>query len=186
MQIARIVIFACISISVFGCSTIDITGGYEQSDPPLPEHRALAEGEYTPNICNCDSLSVSGGLGWNTFWRIVGPPFIPLIPLPIMTGRSKVTAFIEVRFNRTDQIREMPEVLIHPIGRDTCLKPIEAKISWRDTTRIWCKYRFDLHGFSSDTLQLAFPSKYYSCDIPSVTFYATTVTEYNPLWIPNR
>ena len=72
-----------------------------------------------------------------------------------------------------------------PYAPEEVRKQISAYRSEGDNW-IDCNYEFDLHGYSTDTLDIIYTEKYNGCNLPVVTFFATSSRRYIPLDFPSH
>jgi hypothetical protein len=166
---------------LLGCSRLDCYSSFDQTEP-----YNWGGAKEAPFSCRCDSFAINVGVGTDSRWRIVGPPFVPLLPYPISWDGDRVKVTLLVEPNPRYPKCEVPDLVIYPTGCNVQLKPVKTGILSQYPERFWCEWDFDVSGHLSDTLQLVFPSKYNGCDLPSLTLHRTRRIKYESLEFPGN
>lgn len=174
----RYILFLGIIIFILlisSCSRIDWYRYYDNCVP-------CEKGVY---VCQCDSGSFLMGLGWTQNFRMVGPPYIPLFPIPI--GDSKrIYVFVYPKYDSIYHFPDAPEFALRPKGSDVLINPVRADTNGRSPHPYSYRFLFDIGKYSPDTLEVVFLKKYYGCEQQPVIFIASKKTEYEPLVFPSN
>jgi len=158
---------------IYGCSRIEWHRVYNNCQP------CDKDGLY---VGQCDSGSFNLGLGWTRSLRMVGPPYIPLFPIPI--GDSKeIYVFVYPKYDSLNHVNDAPEFGLRPKGKNFLVRPTDIDTSGIIPRKSY-RYFFDIKSYSPDTLEVVFTKKYLGCELPTVTFIATKKTIYEPLVFP--
>ena len=137
----------------------------------------------------CDSGSFSLDLGGLTTFRMVGPPIIPLFPIP-MGDPKRIWVNVYILDDSLHRaIHAPPEFALRPGNQDTLIRPVSGNppgpyvSEGRQYESRSGHYIFNIGDFSPDTLDVVFLGKYFGHALPTVRFIATRRTFYQ--WIMN-
>ena len=140
--------------------------------------------EQSYYVCICDSGSFVLSLGWTQSFRMTGPPYLPIIPIPV-NNTNRIYVMVEPQYDSLYHYLDAPEFAIRSKGSNDLIKP-----SWIDTSgrKSYLRYRylFNIRGYSPDTLEIVFQKNYHGCELPVVTFSARKTVEYDPLAFPDN
>ena len=152
---------------------IDWYRSYDKCEP-------CENGEY---VCQSDSGSFLMHFNGRTSFRMVGPPYIPLIPIP-MGSSKRIYVFVSPKYDSIYHFPDSPEFALRQKGSTVLINPVRTDTSGNRLKPCSYRFLFDIGEYSPDTLEVVFLQKYLGCDLPSVTFIATKKTEYKPFVIP--
>ncbi len=173
MKVKYIIIFSVTIYILNSCSMVNWYRVYDQCQP-------CGGKGY---VFQSDSSSFSLYLGGTQSFRMVGPAYIPLIPIPI--GDSKrIWVFVYPKNDSLFHTTNAPEFALRPKGCEDLIRPVLADTSGPVSVPNQYRYRFEIGGCSPDTLEVVFLKKYLGYDLPKVTSIATKKMEYTPIEFP--